>query len=234
MPVVEPTPTQFGLSDADVDAVRRTQDRSGKLISGAVPIATAAALALSELPPTKSLGGLLAWLAFFGLQGLVIGTILAILASVILQKARFTFDRRLRAYTKYTSARDAYEVWLSRTRREYWRSLSGLDFERELASLYRGMGYEVERTPSSGDGGVDLILRRPGRTTIVQCKATESPAGPSIVRDLYGTMVAFGANDAILASLSGCTRGVRSFIRGKPITVLDVDDVIRLQHRTGN
>ena len=231
--MVEPTPSQFGLSDVDVDIARRRQDRSGKLIVSVVPIATAAALVLSEIPTTNFLGDLFGWVAFLGLQGLIVGVILTFPALLILAKARSVLNRQHRAYLKYKSARIAYDAWVLRTMREHWMALGGLEFERELASLFRGLGYAVEQTPASGDGGVDLILRRQGRTTIVQCKTTQAPTGPNVVRDLYGTMVAFGANDAILASLSGCTGGVRAFIKGKPIAVLDMDDVIRMQSKGG-
>ena len=42
---------------------------------------------------------------------------------------------------------------VERTRRrkfeDYWMSLSGTDFERELATVLRGLGYRVKSTPSS-------------------------------------------------------------------------------------
>ena len=61
-----------------------------------------------------------------------------------------------------------------RKREQYWKSLGGIEFERELAKLYRARGYRVEFTPVSGDQGVDLILRNNGKTTVVQCKGPET------------------------------------------------------------
>ncbi len=95
-------------------------------------------------------------------------------------------------------------------------SLGGIEFEEELGALFRQLGYRVERTPTSGDQGVDLILRKDGRTTVVQCKAHSSPVGPAIARELLGSMVAFRADDAILACTGGFTKSVWEFVQKLP------------------
>ena len=53
---------------------------------------------------------------------------------------------------------------------DYWIRLEPLRFERELGGLYKQLGYSVQLTPQSGDHGVDLVLRKNGKTTVVQCK----------------------------------------------------------------
>ena len=96
--------------------------------------------------------------------------------------------------------------------------------------MYKKLGYKVQRTGGSGDGGVDLVLTDSmGLITIVQCKAHKNPVGPAIVRDLYGTMINKKADKAILVSLSGCTSGVYSFIRGKSMSIVTVKDLIKMQ-----
>ncbi len=114
---------------------------------------------------------------------------------------------------------------------EYWTSLSGVAFERELANLYRRLGYLVETTPGSGDQGIDLIVKKDGLTTIVQCKAHKSPVGPAIARELYGSLVAYGADLAILASTGGFTQGVKDFARGKPIALISAYELAALGER---
>ena len=121
-----------------------------------------------------------------------------------------------------------------RRREQYWMSLGGIEFERELASLSRAMGYRVESTPVSGDQGIDLILRRGGKTTVVQCKAHKSPAGPSVARELFGSMVHYGADDAILACTGGFTKGVEEFVQGKPIRLISAPHLVRLAEQYGN
>ena len=114
---------------------------------------------------------------------------------------------RQEAERQQREARRARQAALKAQRRkqqQYWESLGGIPFERELGKLFRTQGYNVKSTPVSGDQGVDLILTKNGKTTVVQCKAHKSPVGASVVRDLFGSMHHFKADSAILA----CTGGV--------------------------
>ena len=68
------------------------------------------------------------------------------------------------------------------------RQLPWKRFEDLLGEAYRRQGYKVEETLGGGaDGGVDLILGRDGRVTLVQCKRWNgAPVGVRQVRELYG------------------------------------------------
>jgi low affinity Fe/Cu permease len=111
---------------------------------------------------------------------------------------------------------------------DYWMGLGGIEFEIELGRLYQQLGYDVETTPGTGDKGVDLILRKNGLTTVVQCKRHTAPVGPAIARDMYGAMVSFGADDAILACTSGFTPGVLEFVKGKRISLVSAKEIVAL------
>ena len=118
--------------------------------------------------------------------------------------------------------------------RDFWMSLSGTEFERELGDLFKRNGWEVQWTPASGDEGVDLILRKDGKKTVVQCKAHKAPVGPAIVRELYGSMVASGADNAILACTGGFTRGVWEFAEDKPIELISASDLMEMADSIDN
>ena len=124
--------------------------------------------------------------------------------------------------------REEAEEAQQRRNYDHWMSLSGIEFERQLGILYRQRGYRVESTTTSGDEGIDLILRKNGKTTVVQCKSHQKPVGPAIARELFGSMVAFRADDAILACTGGFTRGVKEFVRGKPITLISASELARM------
>lgn len=111
---------------------------------------------------------------------------------------------------------------------QYWISMDGVGFERELGGLFRAMGYGVRRTPTSGDQGVDLVLRKNGVTIVVQCKAHKNVVGPAVARELFGSMVAFRAKAAILACTGGFTKGVHEFVKGKPIRLLDASAIAKM------
>ena len=115
---------------------------------------------------------------------------------------------------------------------DYWMSLRGIQFEQELAALYRHLGYQVQSTPKSGDQGIDLILTKDGKTTIVQCKGQKGHASPAVVRELYGSLYAFeGASHAILACTGGFTQGVRDFATGKPITLISTIEMAQMAEK---
>ncbi len=149
-----------------------------------------------------------------------------------------SFDSRVRRLVQFRSAKNAFDVWVNQRRQEelrslgkFWQSLSGHQFEQELAALFKRDGYKVELTPGSGDQGIDILLRRSGRTTVVQCKRTKTPVGPAVGRELYGTLKAFKADDGILAATGGVTSGVEKFFSDKPLRVMDLSEILNLQQR---
>ena len=94
-------------------------------------------------------------------------------------------------------------------------------FERQVAHLFRSLGYRVRRQPATHDLGVDLFVARPGLRAIVQCKHWRHPVGPACVRDLYGTLLHTGADLGILATTSTVSRSAERFAAGKPLLLLD-------------
>jgi hypothetical protein len=91
--------------------------------------------------------------------------------------------------------------------------LSPRKFEELVAELLRAKGYYVELTPSSGDGGKDIICTQKtmlGTMLIhVECKrfAADRPVGVEIVRSLYGVVMSDRASHGVLATTSSFTKG---------------------------
>ena len=99
---------------------------------------------------------------------------------------------------------------------DHWLSLSGRELESEMEVLCERLGYRAESTPVSGDGGVDLILKdKSGKKVVVQCKSYASPVGPAAARELYGSMMDFGADKAVLVCPVGFTQGVKELCEGQ-------------------
>lgn len=133
-------------------------------------------------------------------------------------------DPKYQKVAQYEDAIRRYEY----RQQSYWKSLKGTKFERALARLYTKMGYSVSQTKGSGDEGIDLILSKEGKKTAVQCKGHKKSIGVSAVRDLYGAMMHFGADSAILACPAGFTKGVRKFVINKPIQLLSTTDFVEM------
>lgn len=115
---------------------------------------------------------------------------------------------------------------------EYWLDLSGHQFEKEVAKLYEAHGYDVQVTKGSGDGGIDIFLEKAGRRYGVQCKNHHKAIGPAAIRDLYGAMSHEGLDAGIFIASSGYTKGAKEFARNKAITLLDINNVLRMHAAT--
>jgi restriction system protein len=95
-------------------------------------------------------------------------------------------------------------------------SLSSREFEEFVAALYEKHGFEVELTPASRDGGVDLYAVRYepyGKVlTVVECKqnSPHRPVGVEMVRSLHGAVEDKGASVGVLATTSSFTAGAKA------------------------
>lgn len=104
-------------------------------------------------------------------------------------------------------------------------SLSGIEFENVCQQLIEKMGFYVETTKASGDGGIDLIANNnqpilSGRY-IIQCKRYSGSVGEPIIRDLYGVITSERANKGILMTTGYFTKSAISFAEGKQIELID-------------
>jgi restriction system protein len=77
-------------------------------------------------------------------------------------------------------------------------SLSGTEFESYLKLLFEKMGYRVSLTKKSKDFGVDLILEKNGRKTIMQAKCYSKTVGVSAVQEIISARNHYKIFDAIV------------------------------------
>lgn len=97
------------------------------------------------------------------------------------------------------------------------------DFERLVGEAFRRRGYTVEETGLGGaDGGIDLILRRNGQRTLVQCKQWRRQKVPvNVVREMFGLLAHHDADAVQIAASGGFTPDAARFAQGKPIELID-------------
>lgn len=104
-------------------------------------------------------------------------------------------------------------------------SLSGIEFENVCQQLIEKMGFSVETTKASGDGGIDLIAYNHEPVLsgkyIIQCKRYSGSVGEPIIRDLYGVITSERANKGILMTTGHFTKSAISFAEGKQIELID-------------
>lgn len=103
--------------------------------------------------------------------------------------------------------------------------LDGYEFEKLISELVKKMGFIVEQTSLSGDGGVDIIADNTspifkGRY-LIQCKRWSNTIGEPVVRDLFGVVLAQNANKGIIITNSFFSDRAKKFADGKNIELID-------------
>ena len=116
-------------------------------------------------------------------------------------------------------------------------SLSGIEFENICKNLIENMGFSVETTKASGDGGIDLIAYNHEPVLsgkyIIQCKRYSGSVGEPIIRDLYGVITSERANKGILMTTGYFTKSAIAFAEDKPIELIDGEQLDTLLKRHG-
>lgn len=128
----------------------------------------------------------------------------------------------------YKRDKAAYTYWEYQKKYQFWAGLTGYEFEDFVGQVFLKNNYTVHATKKSGDGGIDLVIEKENIRIAVQCKAHSKAVGPSVVRDLYGTMNHFGFNKGMLVSLNGFISGVYTFVKDKEIELISVHELIKM------
>lgn len=133
-----------------------------------------------------------------------------------------------------------------RTRWGLWhlRRLNGWELERLVGALYRSRGFEVEVTPGSGDGGVDVIAHKRWllwrrHVLLVQVKHY-SNGRPVSAYEIQKFIEAVrrrcrgirGQVQAVFVATSGFTAGARELAERHGIEPVDGQELIRELRRS--
>lgn len=105
---------------------------------------------------------------------------------------------------------------------ESLRAMSWQEFELLVGEAFRRRGFVVQESGLGGaDGGVDLILGKGGKTTLVQCKQwRRQRVDVRVVREMYGLLAHHQAQAAIIVCVGDFTPDARRFSAGKPIELI--------------
>jgi restriction system protein len=133
----------------------------------------------------------------------------------------------------------AASFFKSRHRRKLLDTQTGLEsiaamswrqFELLVGEAFRRRGYQVEETGLGGaDGGIDLILRKNGRTELVQCKQwrTRQVKVPT-VREMWGLVAHHRADGVKIVCVGEFTRDASEFAAGKSIELINGERLLEL------
>ncbi|MEG1678873.1 MAG: restriction endonuclease [Stenotrophomonas sp.] len=126
------------------------------------------------------------------------------------------------ALASYLNARKRRRFLDTRTTLESLAAGDWRQFEQLVGEAFRRQGYAVEETGLGGpDGGIDLILRKDGRRTLVQCKHWKrQQVGVSVVREMAGLLAHHQAQAVKIVCIGSYTSDAEAFAQGKPIELI--------------
>jgi len=112
--------------------------------------------------------------------------------------------------------RGLFQYFCSNPEKLYY--LTSESFETMMAEIYNNLGYHVEYTPISHDGGKDIIITN--RTNLgkfiyyVECKknSPDRPLGVGVVRQFLSTIETDRVNGGILATTSYFSKPAKAFL----------------------
>jgi restriction system protein len=104
--------------------------------------------------------------------------------------------------------------------------MSGGDFERYLAAMFRALGYRVERIGGTGDFGADLIVTRDGIRTIVQAKRYARNVGVKAVQEAVAAKGMYDCAAAMVVTNSRFTRQAQALAKANGVELWERETLI--------
>jgi restriction system protein len=126
------------------------------------------------------------------------------------------------ALASYIGAKRRRRLLETHTNLESIRSLSWRQFELLVGEAFRQQGYTVRETGLGGaDGGIDLVLHKEGKLTLVQCKRWKTQrVDVKVVREMFGLLAHHQASNVKIIAVGAYTADAERFATGKPIELI--------------
>jgi restriction system protein len=112
------------------------------------------------------------------------------------------------------------------------RAMSWREFEMLVGEAFRRQGYAIQETGLGGaDGGIDLVLRKDGKTTLVQCKQWKTQrVDVKVVREMFGLLTHHGAAAVKIVAVGDYTADAQRFAQGKAIELIHGEALLAMVH----
>jgi len=106
--------------------------------------------------------------------------------------------------------------------------MSGEQFEHYLGWLFKSLGYTVKVTRSVGDFGADLVLKRQGKTIVVQAKRHGKNIGIEAVQQVYSSKNFYGASEAWVLSNRDYTKAAITLAESNDVKLIGRNELIEM------
>lgn len=145
------------------------------------------------------------------------------------------FEQDVAAYKRSTvQRRTAGSDARSNRGRSFWRALNGFKLQKELANLFRQMGYEVTVIPSSDNDRAELCLQKGDKKAVLLSQAYGQSAHAQSAIELIDAKQRFKADQAILVSFGGFDNDAKDLAHQHSIKLMSDNDIVRIQTELAN
>lgn len=121
----------------------------------------------------------------------------------------------------------------------WWRQLKDDGLEYQVKRLFQDLGFHASTTPSTGDGGIDVVVDFGNDATLlVQCKGWAGKVSVATVRELAGVVShrrRASSNHAYIGCIvaaNGLTAPAEGFAKANRLIALDEYNLAELARRT--
>ena len=125
-----------------------------------------------------------------------------------------------------------------RLQKNYWYNhIDDIAFEYKIGEIFQELGYGVTVTQQSGDGGVDVIIKKDNVIKCVQCKHYHENHTVDIdyIRALWGVREDFNASGVVMVTTGRISKKGLAFIeKRKPDYELWTIDTIIAKAKEAN
>jgi len=133
--------------------------------------------------------------------------------------AKYKYESAVRSWRKYHSLIDEKHI----------DELSGVAFERFLEKVFIQLSYSVSLTPTTGDQGVDLIIKKGDVSIAIQAKRQKNMIGNSAVQQIIAGKLFYGCSEGWIVTNSYFTKySIELAEKDKSIKLIDRDKLSEL------
>lgn len=109
--------------------------------------------------------------------------------------------------------------------------MKGNEFEEYLTVLFQELGYAAKKTKQSGDFGVDVLLKKDGRTIAIQAKRYRQKVSLQAVQEVVAGKYYYKADEAWVVTNSLFTDAARELAIPNKVQLIGRYELIELMKK---
>ena len=101
------------------------------------------------------------------------------------------------------------------------------EYEKLVKVIFESNGYTVSRIGGHGaDGGIDLIVKKNFKTSMVQCKRYSSNVGVKVVREMFAVGIDKKMSNVYIYTSADFTKEAYKFAKNKNVILMNGDKTL--------